>query len=131
MAAKTNARKKKQMLTALEESRGIVSTACIAVGINRTTHYNWKRDDSEYAEAVEELENAALDFVESKLLEQIEGGSTTAIIFYLKTKGKRRGYSEREEGEKEVPSINITIGEAPHRSDEDIERILAEAEQGN
>ena len=35
---KTNT-KKDQMLEALERSLGIVTTACNAVGIGRTTHY--------------------------------------------------------------------------------------------
>jgi hypothetical protein len=38
-----------------------------------------------------------LDFLESKLVEQINGGNTTSIIFALKTKGKNRGYVERQE----------------------------------
>ena len=41
--------------------------------------------------------NIVLDFAESQLHKQILDGSTTATIFLLKTKGKSRGYIERQE----------------------------------
>lgn len=90
---------KKAMITALEKSLGIVTTACRNVGIGRDTHYRWMRDDAEYRTAVESLEGVALDLAESKLHEEILGGNTAAIIFFLKTKGKKRGYVERQEVE--------------------------------
>lgn len=37
------------------------------------------------------------DFAESKLYELIQAGDKTSIIFYLKCKGKSRGYIERSE----------------------------------
>jgi hypothetical protein len=89
--------KKAAMLEALEKSLGIVTTACNNVGISRQTHYEWMRNDSEYSKKVNELLNVSLDFAESQLLQQIKTGNTTAIIFYLKTQGKTRGYVERQE----------------------------------
>lgn len=38
---------------------------------------------------------SVLDIAESKLIENIQDNDNTAIIFYLKTKGKNRGYIER------------------------------------
>ena len=40
---------------------------------------------------------AILDFAESKLKQEINDGNITAIIFFLKTKGKIRGYVEKEQ----------------------------------
>ena len=85
------------MIEALEKSLSVVTTACKQVGINRSTHYEWLKNDEEYAKEVKNLENIVLDFAESQLHEQIRDGNTTATIFLLKTKGKKRGYVERQE----------------------------------
>ena len=98
-ALKTNKTdtKKEQMLQALERSLGIVTTACNAVGINRSTHYDWMRKDAEYKQAVKSIEDRTLDFAESHLHKLIKEGNPAATIFFLKTKGKGRGYVERQE----------------------------------
>lgn len=85
------------MLDALEKSLGVVTAACKSVGIARQTHYQWMQDDPEYKKAVDELSDVAIDFAESQLHKQIKDGNSTATIFYLKTKGKKRGYVERQE----------------------------------
>ena len=88
---------KKEMLKALEVSLGVVTAACEAVGIARETHYRWMREDEEYKKAVEDLDGVALDVAESKLFEAISSGNIVAIIFFLKTRGKVRGYIEKSE----------------------------------
>ena len=88
---------KKAIIEALEKSLGVVTTACKIVGIGRTTFYGWMKEDEVFAERVEDIQNIALDFVESKLFENIKDGKTSEMIFYLKTKGKDRGYVERQE----------------------------------
>jgi len=85
------------LLAALEKSLGIVSTACRAVGLDRSTFYKYVNEDEEFAAAVADIENVSLDFAESSLLKQIQDYNTAATIFYLKTKGKHRGYVERQE----------------------------------
>jgi len=85
------------MLDALEKSLGVVTSACKTVGIGRTTHYLWLQEDKEYKAAVDELSDVAIDFAESQLHKQIKEGNSTATIFFLKTKGKKRGYVERQE----------------------------------
>jgi len=114
---------KKAILQALEIHKGIVSVACKAVDMPRSTFYNWLNSDDAFKSEVEEIQEVALDYVEGKLFEKIEGvtmlgkgnqegddpptytipPSDTAIIFYLKTKGKRRGYIERTEQEIKYP----------------------------
>ena len=98
MATKTNILKG-NLLEALEQSLGVVTTACKIVGCNRSTFYGHYNRDSKFRADVDELQNMTLDFAESQLHKQIKKGNTTATIFYLKTKGKRRGYIERREVE--------------------------------
>ena len=88
---------KKAVIEALEQSLGVVTTAIKKVGIGRTTYYKWLKEDEEFKKEVEDIENISLDFAESQLHKQIKEGSTAATIFYLKTKGKKRGYIERSE----------------------------------
>jgi hypothetical protein len=101
--------RKKAMIQALEKSLGVVTTAARQVGIERTTHYVWMKEDEEYKEAVQSIEDIALDFVETKLHTLIQNEDTAATIFYLKTKGKKRGYIERQEltGTEGAPIIHI------------------------
>ena len=94
--------KKEQMIKALEKSLGVVTLACKDVGIERSTHYDWYNKDEQYRKAVDDLADVALDFAESMLHKQIQDKDTTATIFYLKTKGKKRGYIERQEVENNI-----------------------------
>jgi hypothetical protein len=88
---------KKAVIDALEKTLGVVTTACKQVGIGRTQFYEWLKTDDEFRKQVEDIQNVALDYAESQLHKQIGDGSTAATIFYLKTKGKNRGYIERQE----------------------------------
>lgn len=99
----TNSTRKKDLLDALERSLGIVSTACEKVGVDRKTHYNWLKDDPEYKAAVDQIQESVIDFAESHLYKLIKEGNPAANIFYLKTKGKSRGYIERQEVEVSGP----------------------------
>ena len=89
--------KKRDLLEALEKSLGIVTTACKQVGINRDTYYQWLKKDSEFKKKVKEIENVALDFAESQLHKQIAKGNPLSTMFYLKCRGKKRGYIEQQE----------------------------------
>jgi hypothetical protein len=102
---------KKAMINALEKSLGIVTSACKAVGIARETHYRWMREDEDYSTSVKSIEDIALDFAESQLHKQISNGEVSSTIFYLKTKGKRRGYIERQEIDTNIAPVQITISD--------------------
>lgn len=86
---------KKKFLDALRNGLGIITTACQATGVSRSNFYYWCKNDEEFKAAADEIMEVQLDFVENKFLHAIEAGDITAMIFYLKTKGKKRGYSEK------------------------------------
>ena len=88
---------KKAMLEALYKNLGIVSKSAEIAGIGRGSHYRWMEEDEVYRREVESVPDYVLDFVEDKLHSLIKDQDTTATIFYLKTKGKKRGYIERSE----------------------------------
>ncbi len=124
--------KQQAFLTALGVHQFNITKACEEIGISRPTHYKWLKECPEYKDAFESIPELELDFVEGKLFELINGvtlGKTdasgelkiydqppckTSIIFYLKTKGKKRGYIEgaqlSEDGERsEIKLPNGTI----------------------
>ena len=88
---------KKQIVLALEKSLGVVTSACKNVGVARSTFYDWYNGDEDFKKSVDSIEDIALDFAESQLHKQIKDGNVTATIFYLKTKGVKRGYVERQD----------------------------------
>lgn len=87
--------KQNKFLKAFKETYGVISYACEAANVSRQTYYNWRKNDPEFDEKAKEIEETAIDIAEGKLFSQIGEGNLTAIIFYLKTKGKRRGYVEQ------------------------------------
>lgn len=106
--------RQKEILAALEDKHGIVSEACNSINFPRSTFYDWLKNDPDFKKAVDDIQETAIDYVEGKLFQKISGvtmkgkgpdeedvysipPSDTAIIFYLKTKAKHRGYIERSE----------------------------------
>lgn len=92
---------KKKLLEALERTLGIVTPACKEAGVSRDTFYKYYREDPVFKSQVDELENLTLDYVESQLFKQIKDGSERSILFYMKYKGRKRGYND---------SLDITSG---------------------
>lgn len=112
---------KTNLIEALKQSLGIVTTACKNVGISRETYYKWMREDDEFRQQVDDIGDIALDFAESQLHKQMKDGSTSATIFYLKTKGRKRGYIERQEF-----AIDNTRPDLSQLSIDEIKQLLDE-----
>lgn len=77
----------------------IVQVACEKVGVGRSTFYLWKKDDPDFAAAVDEAigDGTGLvnDMAESQLLSAIKDGNLGAITYWLKH--RHSAYSNRME----------------------------------
>jgi hypothetical protein len=85
------------------------------------------KNDMEFRKTLAEIEpeEIMLDWGEHKLMERITKGDTLATMFLLKTKGKRRGYIEKQEIVHEADVVKqITVNVLkPGASLEDVPKI--------
>lgn len=102
---------KKELVEAMEHCNGIITDACKSVGVSRVTYYDYYNKDKEFKKAIDEIEGVVIDYVEGKLFKLIDKGDVAATLFYLKTKGKNRGYTEKSEIDHNIniPSLPAII----------------------
>ena len=80
-----------------EKKAGNLASTASALNIDRTTLWKMRKENPMLEERLKAIDEGLIDFAESKLLKAISEGNITGIIFFLKTKGKNRGYVERVE----------------------------------
>lgn len=85
--------KQNLFLKLFPENKYNIGKTLDAVGVFRDRYHEWIKDEG-FAKQIEDLYQKRIDDYENHLLNQSEAGQTTATIFFLKTKGKERGYSE-------------------------------------
>lgn len=90
---------KEKFLKVYKDKGCNISVASESININRATYYLWRRTDSEFNRKCQEAEESLMDYAETKLIKNIQDGKEASLIFYLKTKGKKRGYVEKTEVE--------------------------------
>lgn len=90
----TNTIRNKSLFLELFLKTGNITAACKNGRIGRQTFYDWMKSDLIFKRDFEDCEDSLLDFAEGKLMNLIDEKNPTAIIFFLKTKGKERGYIE-------------------------------------
>lgn len=115
-------KKKEILLEVLQKRHGIISDACKAVNVSRPTFYKWKREDKEFSDAVDEINEQVVDLAENALIKKIKEGDVTSIIFFLKTKGRNRGYQEKTEID--INSLQLPQIELQESNFEEVETIL-------
>ena len=88
--------KEKDLLAAIEGSRGIISTVAARLHVGWHTVERALQNSEKAREAMSDEEETTLDFVEGKAITKINEGDGAMIRFYLATKGKKRGYTYEE-----------------------------------
>lgn len=81
----------------IDEMTGNVSMVARTLNVSRTTLYKYINSHPTVKAALDEAREKMIDNVESNLYSKALAGDTTAMIFFLKTQGKSRGYVERQE----------------------------------
>lgn len=114
-----------EMVAAVQRSKGLATVAARQLGCGLDTVLNYRKRYQQVADAFQ-LEREKLgDLAESRLFQGINNGEAWAIIFYLKTQMKHRGYVERYD-------IRVQIQEAAAQVAQEFsmtpEEVLAEAE---
>lgn len=85
------------VIPVLQETRGMVYLAAHKMGVDPSGVYRLIRNNKQVAAAWEAIKGETLDTVELKLWQRIMNDDLQAITFFLRTKGKERGYTERTE----------------------------------
>ena len=88
--------KEKDLLAAIEGSRGIISTVAARLHVGWHTVERAIKASEKAREKMADEEETTLDFVEGKAITKINEGDGAMIRFYLATKGKKRGYTYEE-----------------------------------
>jgi hypothetical protein len=88
---------KQALIEALREADGNMASVARKFNCHRSLVWQSVDGDPKLRELTEELTETFIDIAESELFKQIREGNTAAIIFFLKTKARHRGYSERLE----------------------------------
>lgn len=134
------------IVNAIRANNGYLGKAADTLKVNRMTLYNWISKDNDLQIAVNMQNEANIDFVESQHRKRIKGYTETlktittradgkrevterevsyppaeaSIIFYLKTKGRQRGYSQ---------NIDYDDGNKKEFDEEERETRIAALEQ--
>ena len=82
-----------QVAEALRLSAGILSAAGEKLGCSGQCVANYLSRYPKLAEVAREAQEATLDLAESGLVSLIRERHPTSILFYLRTKGRHRGYN--------------------------------------
>jgi len=87
----------KRVIEALHKTKGAVYLAAKMLDASHTAIYNYVNKYPKVAMVKEYYDNEMIDIAELGLMDALKKGEAWAIKYTLSTKGKGRGYVERQE----------------------------------
>lgn len=111
---------KAAFLIIFKKKMGMVQISCDAANITRQTYHNWRRDDSEFREKLDDILEGLKDFAESALFKNVQLLKQPAIEYFLDHKARDRGYGKNITLELSE-FTGIELGEIPEQLTEDLE----------
>ena len=100
----------KDIIKALKKYKGNLSVAAEYLGCERNTIYNRMQKNPDIQKAREEAEERRLDLYEAAIDKAaLVEGKVDALKYVLSTRGRKRGYSEKQEIEVSGTGITINV----------------------
>ena len=96
-AGRKQSYKSEEVVAAIVQANGYISRISDILGCSHQTIYNYRDRYATVRQAMADTKTKRTDYVEDQLMKAIREGNVTAMIFYLKTQAKDRGYIERTE----------------------------------
>ena len=84
------------VLDAMIHAKGKVSKALEISGVSVAQHVLWKKNDEEYREALEIINEVIINEAEGLLLDAIAEGSESSAMYILNNKGHSLGYGKNK-----------------------------------
>ena len=109
---------------ALDKTGGFLTLAAQRIGCSVRTIQRRVSAKADLQKALVEISDKKLDIAESSLMRAVQNGEAWAVCFYLKCKGKGRGYIERQEVAVADSGKDLEIAET------DLDKIINESQVG-
>lgn len=120
--------KQVKFLKVFEKKMCNIKQTCDAIGINRSTYYDWMEKNDIFNSEISAINEGVYDDVETILHQKIfVEKETTSLIWFTRTKMKHRGYVERVEQDVKA-SVNANVNHYKDLSDEELDRRIKEME---
>lgn len=112
-----------EIVNVLWQCQGFLSATAKELKTTRKTLHEYINTFPEIQEALTDIRENRLDVAETALMQAIRNGNVTAIIFFLKTQGRDRGYSQIDE------ALNQVLTEEQKATLDELRKELAKQNQ--
>lgn len=111
--------------TAIEGSRGSLRLIAQRLGCSRQVAAGMIKRSEDLTSQLEDEIEASVDTLEEALYDKVASGDTPAIIFGLKTRGRKRGYSEKIEVDQNISGTILGITATPDEAASALSDVMA------